>query len=455
MAADLVIRSTRILTSSGVSAAAIHVAAGRITRITDYSDCPEGVPVDEAGDLIVMAGLVDTHVHLNEPGRTEWEGFATGTAAAAAGGITTLVDMPLNSVPATTTAAALEAKRQAAAGKLHVDAAFWGGVVPGNANQLRELAAGGVAGFKAFMVPSGVDEFPAVSESDLREALPIIAALGLPLLVHAESPEVIDRNSSSLAGQDVRRYTTWLYSRPPEAELEAIELLVALCREFGARMHVVHLAGADALALLRAARAEALPITVETCPHYLTFAAEDIPDGATQFKCAPPIRESENQDALWRAIAEGDIDFVVTDHSPCPPDMKCMSSGDFVRAWGGIGSLEISLAATWTGASRWRMPLSDLPHLMCAGPAQLAGLNSHKGKLASGFDADLVVWDPDEEFTVNGARLVQRHKLTPYDGLSLRGVVHRTYLRGRVVHERDAPASSRPPRGQLLEPYRS
>jgi allantoinase len=452
MSADLIVRSTRVLTSSGLTAAAVYVAGERISRISAFDDCPPGVPVDEAGDLVVMAGLVDTHVHLNEPGRTQWEGFATGTAAAAAGGITTIVEMPLNSVPATTTVSALEVKQRAADGQLHVDIAFWGGVVPGNTGELRGLAARGVPGFKAFMVPSGVDEFEAVAESDLRLALPILKELDLPLLVHAESPAAIARSASALVSGDPRNHATWLASRPPAAELEAIQLLISLCREFGTRIHVVHLSAADALPVLRAARAEGLPISVETCPHYLTFAAESIPTGATPFKCAPPIREQANQDLLWRGVIAGDIDLIATDHSPCPPAMKCLEAGDFVRAWGGIGSLEVGLPATWTGASRRGLGLHDLSRLHTANPARLAGLYSRKGALAPGFDADLVVWDPDAESVVKASSLLQRHKITPYDGLGLRGIVHRTYLRGHLVHRRSA-AAPLPTRGQILRPH--
>ncbi len=454
MRADLVVRSSRVLCPSGMAPAALHVAAGSIARIADYSDCPSEIPLDDAGDLVVMPGVVDTHVHLNEPGRTDWEGFATGTAAAAAGGVTTVVDMPLNSVPATTDLAALGAKRAAAAGKLHVDVAFWGGVVPGNAAHLSALA-GSVAGFKAFMVPSGVAEFQAVSESDLREAMPVLANLGLPLLVHAESPSVIEQHAATLCSGDPRFHATWLASRPPSAEFAAIETLVALCREYRVRVHIVHLAASEALPLIDAARSERLPITVETCPHYLMFAAEDVPEGATAFKCAPPIRGRSNQRALWQALAQGAIDLVASDHSPCPPALKEPSSGNFVRAWGGIGSIELGLSAVWTGAQEHGISLERLARLMCTAPAELAGLASRKGRIAEHFNADLVIWNPEAEFTVVQENLFQRHKITPYHGLRLRGLVERTYVRGRLAFRRDDPGWSSSRHGRMIEPIRS
>jgi allantoinase len=449
MRADLVVRSSRMLTSSGLTPAALYILGGRIARLASHDDCPPGVPLDDAGELVVMPGLVDTHVHLNEPGRTDWEGFESGTAAAACGGITTLVDMPLNSVPATTRIEALARKREAANGKLHVDVAFWGGVVPGNAAELSSLAHG-VCGFKAFMVPSGVDEFPAVSESDLRAALPILADLHLPLLVHAESPSVIEQHASLLAQGEGRSHSTWLASRPAAAETAAIELLIALCREYRTPIHIVHLSASEALPLIQAARAERLSLTVETCPHYLTFAAEEIHAGATAFKCAPPIRARSNQQRLWQAVEDRVVDLIASDHSPCPPGMKELASGDFTRAWGGIGSIELSLAAVWSGASQRGMTVEDVARLMCTRPAELAGVGSRKGRIAEGFDADLAIWDPDAEFTVAQDALVQRHKITPYDGLRLRGLVERTYVRGNIAFSRTDPGSLQATHGKLI-----
>jgi allantoinase len=431
----MVIRSTRVVLPEGIRPAEIAVKAGRIEAIRPYpSQRPDPrslIPdplVRDVGNLVVMPGIVDTHVHVNEPGRTDWEGFETATAAAAAGGITTIVDMPLNSVPATTKLWALDAKQYAARDAI-IEVLFWGGVVPGNAGDLEALAGVGVVrGFKCFLSPSGVDEFGFVEEADLREALPILKRLGCPLLAHAEWPAALKPIS---AARDPRAYTTWLESRPPEAELEAIQLLIDLSREFGTSIHIVHLATAEALPILRAARAERLPITVETCPHYLTFCAEDIPDGATLFKCAPPIRGRANREALWQALVDGDIDLIATDHSPCPPSMK--AEDDFVRAWGGIAALELSLPAVWTGASARGVPLERVAQWLSTAPARLAAVDNRKGSIAAGKDADLVVWDPDATFVVDETRLRQRHKRTPYAGLTLRGRVIETYARGRLV----------------------
>ena len=440
----MVIRSTRVVLPSGVRPADVHVNGARIVAVRGYdppaptstpqSSASAKAPADrpasdlhDVGDLVVMPGIVDSHVHVNEPGRTEWEGFRTATAAAAAGGITTIVDMPLNSVPATTSVRALEEKRAAAHGALvHVE--FWGGVVPGNAGELEALADAGVRGFKCFLSPSGVAEFEHVGDADLRMALPILARRGLPLLAHAELPAELHVPEPNA---DPRRYATWLSTRPPAAEVAAIALLISLCREFGAHIHIVHLAAADALPMVRDARAEGLPITVETCPHYLTFAAEEIADGTTLLKCAPPIRARVHREALWQALRDGDIDLVATDHSPCPPSMK--GEGDFLAAWGGIASLELSLAATWTGASARGLSIERLAGWLSAEPARLASLTT-RGAIEPGREADFVIWDPGAVFTVDERLLRQRHKRTPYAGLSLRGRVMETWVGGRVVY---------------------
>jgi allantoinase len=424
-----IIRSERVVLPDGIRPATIHVRDGRIDAIGSYTDRPAGVRQVDAGSLVVLPGLVDTHVHINDPGRADWEGFETATRAAAAGGVTMLVDMPLNSIPATTTVAGLEAKRRAAEGRCHVDVAFWGGVVPGNASQLAPLADAGVVGFKCFLSPSGVDEFPNVSEADLREAMPVLARLQLPLLAHAELPSRL----RDPAG-DPRLYRTWLESRPPDAEHGAIDLLIRLAREYGARLHIVHLASADALPSLRAARSAGVPVSVETCPHYLSFAAEEIRDGDTAFKCAPPIRARDHRERLWRALAEGDIDLVATDHSPAPPAIKQLESGDFVRAWGGIASLQLGLSVVWTGANRRGCSIERLASWLARAPAGLAGLGQRKGSIAAGCDADLVIWDPDAVTTVDAARLYHRHPITPYHGARLAGRVHTTLLRGEVVY---------------------
>ena len=426
----LVVRSERVVLPDGVRPASIHVRDGRIAGVGPYGDLPAGVPEIDAGVLVVFPGLADTHVHINDPGRADWEGFDHATRAAAAGGITTLVDMPLNSIPSTTSVAALAAKERAAIGRCHVDVGFWGGVVPGNTDALAPLARAGALGFKCFLSPSGVDEFEHVTERDLRKALPVLAALGLPLLAHAELPELLALPD---AGADPRAYETWLRSRPPAAEHGAIDLLTRLGREFGARVHIVHLASADALPALRAARAAGAAVTVETCPHYLTFDAETIAPGATALKCAPPIRSRDHRERLWQALACGDIDMVATDHSPAPLSLKCIEEGNFLRAWGGIASLQLALPVVWTGASGRGIPFEHLARWMAATPARLAGLERSKGAIAPGFDADLVIWDPDAHVTVDPLALQHRHPITPYAGMRLRGVVRTTLLRGKTI----------------------
>jgi allantoinase len=438
----LTIRGERVVLPDGVRPAALLVRDGKIVRVGAYHEQAQAIPVLDAGPLVIMPGLVDTHVHFNEPGRTEWEGVDSGTRAAAAGGVTTVVDMPLNSIPPTTTVVGLEEKLRAARARCHVDVGFWGGVVPGNTSHLAPLARAGVLGFKCFLSPSGVDEFEHVSEADLREALPVLAAIDRPLLVHAEWPaELRDPEP----GADPHEYRTWLATRPPRAEVSAVERLIRLAREYNARIHVVHLATGAALDALRAARAEGIRISAETCPHYLSFCAEEIPARATAFKCAPPIRERVEQEALWAALAAGEISLVATDHSPAPAAIKKVAEGDFLDGWGGIASIQVSLPAMWTHASRRGFALEDIAHWMAEAPARLAGL-SDKGRIAAGCDADLVFWDPDGEFIVDPATLHHRHPITPYAGQCLRGVVHQTLLRGHTIYEE---GRFTPPTGEL------
>ncbi len=422
----MVLRSRRVATLEGVRPASIHVSTGRIVRLEGWDDVTTGAALVDTGDLLVMPGIVDTHVHVNEPGRTSWEGFETATRAAAAGGVTTILDMPLNSIPATTTVKALEAKRAAASGKCVVNVEFIGGVVPGNTSELEGLRDAGVRAFKCFLSPSGVDEFSHVTERDLSKAFPVLSRLGLPLMVHAEDPALLLPSASSPS------YASYLASRPIDAEHSAIELLVGLMNRSPVRVHVVHLSSATSVDITRAARARGLPLSVETCPHYLTFAAEEIPDGATEFKCAPPIRSAEERDNLWQALIAGEIDLVASDHSPCPPSMK-RTHGDFSSAWGGIASLQLSLSAVWTGARSRGIPPERMAQWMSAAPARLAGLDGSKGALAPGYDADITVWDPDARFVVDPASLLHRHQVTPYAGREHYGIVRRTYVGGRLV----------------------
>ena len=442
------IRSKRVVTPEGVRAATVHIRNGVITAIAGYDDLPSGKYVHDAGESVVMPGIVDTHVHINEPGRTEWEGFETATRAAAAGGVTTLIDMPLNSIPATTTAAALKKKRTAARKKCWVNVGFWGGVVPENAKDLRALHRVGAFGFKCFLVPSGVPEFVNVGEDDLRIALPILASLDAPLLVHAELPEPIEVANKKIAKGDPAKHKTWLLSRPPGAETKAVEMMIRLAREFKTRVHIVHLSSDRSAALIRRAKKEGVRITAETCPHYLFFESKMVPDGATQYKCAPPIRDSRNREGLWKALGRGAIDFVASDHSPSPPAMKCLDTGDFFKAWGGIASLQLGLPVLWTTMSRQNFSLEHLERWMCSGPARMAGLEKHKGSIAPGCDADLVVWDPQKGFIVPPKMIQHRHKLTPYLKQSLRGIVQATFLGGEMIYDRGRFLG--PPRGALL-----
>jgi allantoinase len=427
-----VIRSRRVVTPDGVAPAAIHVVGGVIARVADWDDVPIGADLDDVGELAILPGVVDTHVHLNEPGRTEWEGFATATQAAAAGGTTTLVDMPLNSIPPTTTRDGLAAKRAAAAGHVAVDVGFWGGVVPGNAGELEGLVTDGVRGFKCFLIDSGAPEFGWVGEPELAAAMPTLARLDVPLLCHAEVAGPIDAASAGLAGADPRAYATWLDSRPAAAEEDAIELVARMCRATRARTHIVHHSAATALPLIRSARTDGLPLTAETCPHYLHFVAERIPDGATAFKCAPPIRDAANREALWRALADGILDLVASDHSPCTPSLKALDAGDFVGAWGGVAGLQLALPVTWTEARARGHGLGDVARWMSAAPARLAGLD-RKGAIAAGKDADLVIFDDTATFEVTPERIRHRHRVTPYAGETLTGVVTATYLRGERI----------------------
>ncbi|MEP7274224.1 MAG: allantoinase AllB, partial [Acidobacteriota bacterium] len=429
----LVIKSTRVVTPEITAPASLHIRDGRIAGISGYGDHIIDTEVIDAGNSVVMPGLVDAHVHVNEPGRTDWEGYATATRAAAAGGVTTIVDMPLNSIPPTTTVSGFSRKLEAARGQCSVDVAFWGGVVPGNVAELRPLLENGVRGFKCFLIHSGVDEFPHVTEPDLRIAMQELSRLGAVLLVHAELAEPIESATSGIATSDPRLFQTFLQSRPREAENQAIALMIRLSRETGARVHIVHHSSSDALPLLEEAKAAGVQITAETCPHYLTFAAEEVPEGATEFKCCPPVRERENRERLWEALASGVLDMVVSDHSPCTPALKLREGGDFMQAWGGIASLQLGLPVMWTNMKARGLALNQLSAWMSHRPARLAGLHGSKGQLKVGLDADVVIWNPEAEFKVRPEIIEHKHKLTPYNGRSLSGVVEAVYLRGRRI----------------------
>ncbi|MBL0748780.1 allantoinase AllB [Nocardioides sp. G10] len=430
VAADLLVRARRAVVGGSERAVAVEVTGGVITALHAYdAEVEADVVVELADDEVLLPGLVDTHVHVNEPGRTEWEGFASATRAAAAGGVTTIVDMPLNSIPPTTTVAALDEKRAVARDQVHVDVGFWGGAVPDNLDDLAGLHDAGVFGFKCFLLDSGVEEFPHLERPDFARAMQETARLGALFIVHAEDGDLID--DDRLAG---RRYDGFLASRPRVAEESAIHTVIEVARDAGARAHIVHLSDADAVPMLRAARAEGVDISVETCPHYLTFDAEHIADGATELKCCPPIREADNREELWASLAMGDIDLVVSDHSPCTVELKARGDGDFGAAWGGIASVQLGLPAVWSGAVARGYSLVDVVRWMATAPADRVGL-VHKGRIEVGADADLVRFAPDEELTVDVARLHHKNAVSAYAGRRLRGVVRETWLRGATIGE--------------------
>lgn len=427
---DAAIKSDRAITPDGIQKAVILVKDGLIADI--LPTLPGGdYPVTDVGNKVLMPGVIDPHVHINEPGRTDWEGFDTATRAAVAGGITTLVDMPLNSSPVTTTVEAFNKKRKATKGQLHTNCGFWGGVVPGNENEIGPLIQNGVLGFKAFLTHSGIDEFPNVTENDLRKVMPVIAKSNLPLMVHCELETRTEINQE----RDTRSYQQYLASRPRKWEEDAITLMIRLCEEYNCRTHIVHLSSADSIEQIAKAKQKGLPLTVETAQHYLYFNAENIKDGQTQFKCAPPIREEENNERLWQALKEGIIDFVATDHSPSPPAMKEIETGNFVKAWGGISSIQFALPVLWTAAKKHDVSLNQIIKWLCEKPAVLSGLESRKGKIEKGYDADFVVWDPDRTFAVTKESIYHKHKITPYLDETLYGVVEQTWIGGKKTFD--------------------
>lgn len=443
------VKSKNVLTPSGFKEAVIIIENGLIKDILNYSG-KVNCEIADYSELVIMPGLVDTHVHINEPGRTEWEGFETATMSAAAGGITMLVDMPLNSSPVTTTVNSLEKKIEATKNKLYVDCGFYGGIIPGNVNELEGLIQNGVLGLKAFMIHSGLDEFPNVCEVDLRNALTKLksaAQLKIPLLVHAE----LQLDMPQIKDYDICSFALFIESRPKEMENKAIELLINLCREFDYPVHIVHLSSSEAIKMIKDAKQQGLKITVETCPHYLFFSSEevsDINDKDTRFKCTPPIRENKNRELLWDAVKTGVIDFIVSDHSPCSPELKCTEEGNFEKAWGGISSLQLGLSIVWTEARKRGFKIEDVSKLMSSNTAAFIGLRNKKGKIEEGFDADLVVFNPDKKFIVEGKKLFHRHKVTPYCGRELSGVVETTYLKGEKIFENGKIISE--PKGKII-----
>ena len=441
---DVVFRGRRVMTDVGELPREVGVRDGLIVAIEPLGGNLSGTMVVEvADDEVLLPGLVDTHVHVNEPGRTAWEGFATATRAAAAGGVTTIIDMPLNSIPPTCDVQALELKQAAAKSQAFVDVGFWGGAVPGNLGELTALHAAGVFGFKCFLVHSGVEEFPPLRPEDLDDYLRVLRTVDGLLIVHAEDGDAIEQ-APSVHSDD---YRDFLSSRPREAEDRAVRRVIDAARATGARAHILHLSSSDALPLIAGARREGVRITAETCPHYLTFAAEEIPAGATQFKCCPPIREAANRDRLWQGLADGTIDCIVSDHSPCTPELKRLDLGDFAEAWGGISSLQIGLSDVWTEARQRGFSLVDVTRWMAERPAQLAGLQ-RKGRIEPGYDADFCVFAPDDGFVVDPTALFHRNPITPYAGRRLDGVVRSTWLRGHEVGSAELAGDR--PRGHLL-----
>ena len=437
---DLVVRGQRVVLPDGVRPAAVMVSAGRIVEVGPVDATFPGAEVIEAGDAVVLPGLVDTHVHVNDPGRADWEGFETAGDAAAAGGTTTIVDMPLNSLPVTTTVEALEAKVATAEGACRVDFGLWGGIVPRNGPELTPLLDAGALGFKAFLVPSGIDEFPPVGDAELEAAMERLAASGAPVLVHAEDADAIARADWRALEARPASCAAWEASRPPTAETIAIARVAALAARTGARAHIVHVSSSDGAAEVARAKNAGAPLSAETCPHYLSFDSADAADGDTRFKCAPPIRGRGHREALWRALLGGGLDLVASDHSPCPPELK--PPGDFARAWGGIAGIELRLPVTWTEARERGATLVDLAHWLADAPARLAGL-LHKGRIAPGFDADFAIWDPDHVFVVRSSDLHHRHPATPWEGRRLRGTVLTTIFGGKVIYDRGSFAGAR------------
>lgn len=436
---DLVLRGQQVLAGQDIAPREIGVRDGKIVAVEPYGTGLSGTRVIEvAADEVLLPGLVDTHVHVNEPGRTEWEGFESATKAAAAGGVTTIVDMPLNSIPPTVNLEALEIKREAAGKNAYVNVGFWGGAIPGNKKDLRELHEAGVFGFKCFLLHSGVDEFPSLSVDEMEEDMAELASFDSLMIVHAEDAEIIDNSPQPVGG----KYAGFLDSRPRDAENTAIAQVIERARTTGVRAHVLHLSSSDALEMIREAKAEGVKLTVETCPHYLTLLSEDIPDGATAFKCCPPIRENDNRELLWKGLEEGVIDCIVSDHSPSTIDLKDVENGDFGVAWGGVASLQLGLPLIWSEAKQRGLKLEQVVQWMGVNPSKLAGLGA-KGSIAEGKDADFAIFAPEDTFEVDVQKLHHKNPISPYQGKTLHGVVRRSIIAGNDV-------DFQTPSGQLI-----
>jgi allantoinase len=428
------IKSSKIITSDGIKSGYIGIENGKITSVTGSRPGDRSQDIHDYGDWLVMPGIVDTHVHVNEPGRTDWEGFDSATKAAAAGGITTVIDMPLNCSPVTTSLAALIQKKEAVKEKLWIDCGFHGGIVPGNQDQIAPMIAAGIRSFKAFLVFSGIDEFPEVTERDLDLVLPTLAKSSIPLLLHAE---LVDSRVQVPDQKDPSSYQQFLATRPDSWEIDAVRLAIDLSKRHRCQVHIVHLSSAEAIVHLHAARKAGVQISAETCPHYLTIEAEEIPDGNSLYKCAPPIRSLANQQRLWTALRNGDVDFIVSDHSPCTPALKRLAERDIRGAWGGISSLQFGLSLIWTRGQEYQISPVELARWMCSKPAELVGLQRKKGSISVGFDADFAIWDPNAESTICAETTLHRHKQTPYENRRVKGRNMVTYLRGQKVYECD------------------
>lgn len=443
---DFGIHSSRILTEAGFIRGTILIKDGVILKIVPGKIEAADYPIEDSGECVVMPGIIDSHVHVNEPGRTEWEGFETITRAAIAGGITTLVDMPLNASPVTTTAESLQLKINSAKDKIYCHCGFWGGLVPDNLSSLNDLCDSGILGVKAFLTHSGIDDFPHVNLAELKQGLTILKKHNLPLLAHAELDEF--HEGIPAFEKNPTNYLAYLASRPKSWEDRAIAMLIDLCETIQTAVHIVHLSSSDSIEQIKIAKMKGLALTVETCPQYLFFCAEEIPNGDTRFKCAPPIREKENREKLWAALKDGTIDFIVTDHSPATPDLKEIESGNLQKAWGGISSIQFSLPVIWTSAQRRGFQIADVSRWMSSSVADFIGFKQSKGYLKEGYDADIVIWNPEEKFTVKTKDIHFRHRITPYEGQELLGVVKQTYVSGKKVF--DHGTIGLPPSGSIL-----